>query len=131
MLCIASDKTSEVEMKLIKTDDMRLTETIAFLVVFLAVNTSMAQVYSCSNVNANVQVQITLISHTIAEVEVRGPFQKQMKCDVDDFTNGTDLVKGFACDNGEELPDVLAINEKSMVGFIEVLDQPHYDLICK
>ena len=108
-------------MKLIKTDDMRLTETIAFLVVFLAVNTSMAQVYSCSNVNANVQVQITLISQTIAEVELRGPFQKQMKCDVDDFTNGTDLVKGFACDNGEELPDVLANCTQAIAKYLALL----------
>lgn len=106
-------------------------KVVTFLVTSLALNTAMAQSYTCSNVKGNVRVQVALTSQTTADVEVKSPFQKQMKCAVNEFTNGKDVVKGFTCDNGEGLPDVLAINEKLMTGMIEVLDQPHYELICK
>ena len=102
-----------------------------FLVSCLLMNKAMAQNYFCFNSQENVEVLVTFISATTAEVAVKVPFQKKMICDVNDFTNGKEVIKGLACDNGEEAPDVLAINENLMTGMIEVINQPHYNLICK
>lgn len=98
----------------------------------LAGNNLFAQTYSCSNEKDKVQVEITITSETKASVDVKSPFQKQMKFDYDLLSNGVDTFKSFTCDNEDDgLPDVLAINEKTLQGMIEVVDQPHYDLECK
>jgi hypothetical protein len=72
-----------------------------------------------------------LESEKSGNVEVLSPFQKQMKCLVSDFTNGSEIVKGFVCGGEGELPDLLIINEKTKKAMIEVVDQPHYDLDCE
>lgn len=99
----------------------------------LLMNTAMAANYTCVNLDKNVELTVNFLSPTVAEVNVKSPFQKQMNCEVNDFTNGVEVVKGLACENNNNntIPDVLAINEKTMKGMIEVSDQPHYDLDCK
>jgi hypothetical protein len=111
---------------------MKTLAILTFTIYLLGGNNLFAQTYSCSNEKDKVQVEITITSKTKAEVKVKSPFQKQMKCDYNLLSNGVDTIKSFTCDNQDDgLPDVLAINEKTLQGMIEVVDQPHYDLECK
>lgn len=97
----------------------------------LITSTAMAANYTCVNLDRNVELTINFLSATAAEVDVKSPFKKHLSCEVNDYTNDTETIKGLTCGNSEEIPDILAINEKTMKGMIEVSDQPHYDLECK
>lgn len=99
---------------------------LSLLVVSLS---SMAKTFTCTSADKKVSLVAILVSEKSGTLEVLAPFQKMMTCDVSDFTNGSDIVTGFAC--GDGLPDIFAINEKSSKGMIEVHGEPHYDLDCK
>lgn len=100
------------------------------LLCFLIGSKASAEEIICVNSEQNVNVIINISDETSADVEVTSPFQKRMVCAINIYTNGQDFIRGLTCDNGEDLPDVLAVNEKSKKGMIEVLGQPHYELTC-
>lgn len=110
---------------------MKVFVTICFLVSSVLMNTAMATNYSCVNISKNVELTVTFTNPKTAEIELKNPIQKTLTCEVNDFTNGLEVVKGFVCENGEELPEIAAINEKLMTGMIELSDQSHYDFDCK
>jgi hypothetical protein len=103
---------------------------LIFLVSFLFSRISSAQGFSCRNIEQNVIVVVNAVSDNLASIEVISPFQKKMMYDMNDYSNGREVIRGFACDNGDDLPDVLAIDQNSKRGMIEVSGQPHYELTC-
>lgn len=109
---------------------MRFFNFSVFCFLVLSMNISMAAEYVCSNATDNVQLQITLTGTNSANIEVTSPVQRLLICSVSDFHKGQETAKGFACGNDEDFPELVVIHQGTMKGFMELKDQPHYDLDC-
>lgn len=97
----------------------------------LMASPAMATTYTCVNPEKNVEFLVNLVSDTSAEVEVKSPFQAKLTCEWHVFTKGSETAKGIICGDGDGIPDIVGIYDKTMKGFIEVRSQPHYDVNCK
>ena len=101
------------------------------LILTISAHVFAANNLDCSNPNANLNVAITLTGPATATIRVISPFKKLMTCSFSDFDNKGEIFLAFACGTGAGLPSILDFSKKSMKGFIEVVNQPHYDLTCR
>ncbi len=102
-----------------------------FSILAVSANVFAANKLSCTNPIANLNVLVTITGAATATVAVISPFKKLMKCQFSDFDNRGEVFTTFACGGGAGIPNILDFSKRTMRGFIEVVNQPHYDLACR
>lgn len=102
-----------------------------FLIITIAGAYSFSKGYYCFNQTDKVSLSISFTSADKATVNVLTPFKKNMDCVVAEYDTHGKLatgygIKGFVC-GSNEIPDVVAVNEKTLTGMLDLFDKPTYN----
>jgi hypothetical protein len=104
---------------------------LALLICPVAFAHAASRTYSCTSPKDKVALTFKILNEDISEVDVTSPFQIHLECNVNKYTEGQAVITGLSCGQGDNIPDIVAIDEKSLNGMVEIGRYPHYDVTCK